>query len=217
MPCFIDLEMSKFAVCCVPVGKKELCLNDALQETSATRKDGSTIYVPFCKEKGHAEKAYEIADRIEKCRKFEALGPLCGGVFIQPEGMEKKCLLDQWMNRDSEEEAPVPQPPALDMQQVCVAFPRDWEWVSDTDMWMNCEGKTVPISELENGELITTVRYIVKHNFSKVTKRIQWVKQLYLPEEVEFRYPEGVLDVGYKMAGEKLEDFEYEANERGLI
>jgi len=103
-----------------------------------------------------------------------------------------------------------PLPPKEELRAVDT-----WTWVSNFGRWMTMTGETSRISSLSDKELIGAALAIQQANFKRITARIAWVKELESMPVVVYPAPE--VDVGFKEAGEKLEEFEEELRERKII
>jgi hypothetical protein len=201
-PCFIPLDFHKFQVCgCVDCGF------DATAECVVVNAKGETYYVGTCE--AHTTTVQSAIEHLKgrtsphtlEKKKLLAIDEL----FIQPAGKNEKCKFLQWESyqQNPDEEAPVPQPP----KEILLEATEDWEWIENHKWWMSVEGEPLHMSKLETEELIGAVLAIREKNFSRITKRIEWIRSLKLEGKNRYVYPDDKLDVGYRVAGLKLEEF----------
>ena len=134
---------------------------------------------------------------------------------IQPPDKDQKCKFLQWEQflEDPDYEEPLPQPP----EEIVTEASENWEWVDNHKWWMSAEGEPLHMSKMESDELIGAALAIRNKNFSKITKRIEWTRNLKPESKNRYVYPEEKLDVGYRIAGNKLEEFEEVLRNRGII
>jgi len=215
-PMFIDLVLGKFQRCCFPH-----CDGDSSRETYAIMPDGETFFLSACNRKGHYEYVERAAQKVLK-------KPIAGlklkegilqhkRVFVQPVGMDQKCRWDLWQEylKDGGENAQAQtEPPPVNLTVVPVC--EGWVWVANSGKWMNPTGTPLWMPDMTDQELVCSVLQIVKVNYTKITKRISWIRDLVLPREM-LKYPEGELFVGTQVAGKKLDEFKQLAEERGLL
>jgi hypothetical protein len=195
-------------------------------------KDGSAYFMPFCGKKGHLK--FSVVNQQDLKRGKHTPHTLATNerlnieeLYFRPPGHKNmKCKYLQWLKylEELEDDVDAMDKVIPSAQAQRRSKPKtntfkaveDWQWVGNIDKWMNTEGKVVRMSSLETAEMICAINAIIDVNFSRVTKRIAWVKQLLKPIKT-YEYPKEELDVGVKVAGEKLEEFQDAAEEKGLI
>ncbi len=212
-PCFIELGLDKYQICICPE-----CACDAVRQTCAALGNGRAYFISSCGTRGHAKYAEDIKQQLSEGADPHSLPIEIEELFIKPPDKEEKCKLLQWeeFEANPEEAAPLPQPKPQAQRRNEAKVCDEWAWVSRMDWWMDAEGSMVRLRSLRIDELVSSVLAIRDLNFSRVTKRIAWTKQLVVPK-VKYEYPEEELSVGYQEAGLKLDEFQEEANERGLL
>ena len=221
-PCFIALKLDKFQICSCPG-----CNYDAANEVSAKLKNGIVYYLASCERGGHKKRTKDVKGLLEQgipVSQLHTQGLINQEeVFIQPFEKDQKCKFLQWKEflANPPVEEPVPEPPAVAQAQqrndvtthrVC----DNWTWESRMGWWRRADGTRVRIEKLPLDEFVGSIQAIQKVNFSRITKRIAWIKQLE-GLKVSYEYPPKVMDVGYAEAGRKLEEFEEDAETRGLL
>ena len=92
-----------------------------------------------------------------------------------------------------------------------------WGWIDDFDCWMNAEGQTVLLRALQDDELLDSMHAIRQANFTRYSKTIAWLQDLFKNNPPKYNYPEKELQVGRLKALTKLEQFREEAVERGML
>lgn len=212
-PLFIPLDLNKFQICCIPG-----CDMDAAVEFKVERKDGSMLYITACGEPEHRAQAQSACEALtgnlspRKCKDVNL-----EELFIHPAGKKEKCKFLQWEHRDKIEE------PKEELKVTVTKTPireveitEDWVWVTNLYKWMSVDGQVVPIKALSQEEFSMAAKSILRANFSRITKQRAWVEEL-REFPVKYKYPEGALEVGYKIAGDKLDEFYQVAEERGWV
>jgi len=228
LPLYIREQLDKFQICSCPK-----CGQDAVKEVVARMGDGTIFFLASCSEKDHVilceKNKLDLLSGMYTPQKLVDENRLeLEELFFQPAGHQNlKCKYSQWITYLKElekevSERSVVQPNKIKKQEKAairsstVKAPEYWTWIENIDKWMNTEGNIVRIANLHNDEFISAVQAIIRINFSRVTKRVLWTKELLRPIML-YEYPEEELNVGAKMAGEKLEEFREEASDRGLI
>lgn len=226
-PFFPVKETHKFSVCGIAT-----CDCDAVAEKDCPTGEG-VVYIPVC-EKHKREK-------INK-EDFKVTDYAVEHLFFRPAGFAStKCKYHLWRQFVERLEKEVFEGPQLEPKRKPAAPPRQalsfgtaespeiltppkkeelravdtWMWVSNFGRWMTITGETAKLSSFSDNELIGAALAIQQANFKRITARIAWVKKFEgMPVAV---YPESEIDVGFKEAGEKLEEFEEELRERNVV
>jgi hypothetical protein len=228
---YIDTAPDTFEVCCIRQEKKGetvTCQSDAKVCIAAHLKNKCILYLPICTKKGHIAKGVGLQGKLEKGADIRELDDVdIEEVFIKHRDESLKCKILQWeADRAAEEKArsdrkkkleegweepeeeapahrPVVPPASKPQTHEAVSY---WEWVDDTDLWMDVTGETVRISKLSKEEFVSAITTICEVNLSRITKRNEWVKKL-LTRRVQYLYPKDAIEVGSQNASEKLEEF----------
>jgi len=220
-PYFFTDKLHKFQICCHPK-----CENDATSQIVVEMKDGSAYYLPLCSEENHLKQGQTNAHKIKR-NPPKQLNINVEELCIRPLGFTGvKCKYAQWITFIAEIENGVRETNQLlpktqakqrkTMSGTKVEAIDGWTWISNIDKWMDVNGEVVRITSLRSAELISAINAIIENNFSRVTKRISWVKELVKPTK-QYIYPEEELKVGVAVAHDKLEEFQEAADELGLI
>ena len=90
-------------------------------------------------------------------------------------------------------------------------------WVDDCDCWMNAQGQIDLLPRHQDDELLDSMHAIRQANFTRYSKTIAWLKDLYINNPPKYDYPEKELQVGRLKALTKLEQFREEAVGRGML
>jgi len=211
-PCFIPLEFHKFQIC-----GQHGCDCDAARQCSVSNTKGETYYLGTCE--AHASTVQPSLELLKGRTSPHTLAKKkkinIEELFIQPSDKEERCKFLQWEKflEDPDYQEPPPQPP----EEIILEAPEEWEWLDNHKWWMSVEGEPLHMSKLESDELICAVLAVRQTNFSKITKRIEWTRNLRPEGKHRYRYPEDKLNTGYRVAGQKLEEFEEVLKKRGLI
>lgn len=99
----------------------------------------------------------------------------------------------------------IPQKPVT----ILIPVEATWEFIENSDEWMDVAGNVVPIDKLSLREFTDSVWGIIRANFTKVGSTFAWAKQV--PQGLEiYLYPKESMEVGMQYARYKLTEF-YEA------
>jgi len=221
-PYFIPTGLGKFQMCICPE-----CSGGVTSQVTVTIEGGDIYYLASCGRRSHCAKAKEAQEALEKGhdpRVLHAANVLdIEEIFIQPFGKTEKCKLLQWIafKADPAAAAPIPEPPKISQAQqreeeTLHQVNKEWGWEARMGWWRRANGKRVRIERLPLNEFICSVQAIQAANFSRVTKRIAWIKQL-VRQKINYEYPAEALEVGHAEAGRKLEEFQEDAEIRGLL
>ncbi len=211
-PYFIPIDCHQYQLC----GHVD-CGIDTLTEHVVRNAKGDSFYIGMCEE--HAESIQtamacltgRTSPHTLTKKKLLAIEEL----FIQPVDHEEKCKFLQWERFLENPNARVPVP--VPTRELPVEASADWEWIENRKWWMSAEGEPLHMSKLETAEIVCAVFAIREKNFSRITKRIEWVKLLKTKNPTQYTYPEDALAVGYKVAGIKLEEFKEVLEHRGIV
>lgn len=204
-------EIHTFQVCCV-----KDCVYDAEEEYEIARPDKQVFYLAACAK--HVDEVYNgLCDELSGRKKPENVkGIALDNLFVQcPENakMKMKYLVQKGLPCIT----PPPPPPgekeeAPTQQQAVDA----WEWVYDDECWMDVGGKVVPLSNLHGDELISSILGIAAATYVRTPKWLRWIKNL-IPPKTPVVYPIGCFEQAAADIRIKLEEFEEEAEARGLL
>lgn len=211
MPEYIDTAPDIFEICCVTG-----CGADATVCVAAHLKNKQSLYLPTCTDRDHIEQILLVQTQLlggKPVRKIEGIE--LDEVFTKHRHNNLKCKLLEWekeqkelkkkktkTKRPWEEEEEESTPPSGE-EHVAVKY---WEWIEDTDVWMDVAGNIVRIRKLDKEEFRAAVSTICAVNLSRITKRNAWVKKFRVPTP-QYIYPTGPMKVGSRTASEKLEEF----------
>lgn len=215
-PFFIDCVLDKFQLCSA-VG----CGSDACTEYQAEISHAAQIFIAACDI--HAKEMKELAKQLSEGVSLRVLARKKridpDEIFIRPASYTQKCRLRQW---ESYCKSIAPNATDSDThtqrhnRSRVVEAPKHWSWPLNRDRWRTTEGDMIALSLLRLAELLSAVRQIVDANFTIIPQTLSWTKQL-TPPAIVYVYPEEELDVGPKVARDKLEDMRAEADTRGLL
>lgn len=230
---FLREELHKYQMCCHPD-----CGGDAKTQVVIQQRDGAALYLGACDDPDHQQFTTALNFTLQKGVVTPAHLAEEGSIEIEgvyykpPQHHNVKCKWTEWQRYLEEVEAEVvreakfmasPKGKALAKQReenndkpLVMEAVAEWTWIGNFDKWMDVEGNIVRMTALDTSELICAILAVRDANFSRVTKRIAWTKQLLVPEE-KYIYPEEELNVGFEVAGDKLEEFQEAAEERGLL
>jgi hypothetical protein len=210
---YIDNAPDTKEVCCIRHEKNnevKTCQGDAKVCITAHLKDKRIIYLPICTKRGHISKGVILQGLLVKGREIESLEDLdTAEVFVRDVGEKLKHKLIQGDSPAPAQRPPVPQPKSYE----AVSW---WEWIDDTDLWMDTTGEIVRISKLSKEEFISAVNTICEVNLSRITKKNAWVKGMQT-RRVTHLYPLEAMEVGSANASEKLEEFFEIAEDNGWV
>jgi len=238
--CWVPVTLDKFEVCCVPVEKSHhACWRDASDEVVAEFKDGSAYYMPVCNDPAHVRLAQEAKKKLLKGVSLAELDKYVVKLqmFVKPAEMTgTKVKVIQWENfKKRRLELPttpttqqpkqakhprtryVEPPPEVKTPTVIHTACKKWTWINDIGQWMDMKGSVASFSKLSDKELTHTAIAIRDANFQNFTAKTKWTKSLVIDASESFKFPEEALNVGAKVAAEKLEDFRIECKRRGYI
>jgi len=218
-PYFLDLALDKYEVCCAVQHGGELCECDASEELIANHPDGMTFYIPICKDKLHRLKAIAAKRALEGGASPTALTEVSyHGIFLQPQGLHKKCKTTEWDRYPSpgQEVIVAPKKKKPIVADPSLRVPANWEWVDRMNYWMDTDGQVKRLHDISKQHLILTAIAIRDTNYSSCPKKIAWTKELVVPT-FKILYPEDKLNVGAREAGSKLEEFEEALVELGCL
>ena len=215
---WIDLGLHPFQIC----GVKD-CERDAKDQYTVNQ-----YSMGACAEPGHLALVTEALEllRSSKPKALAKKGLDPEQLYFQPEGKEQRIKLSEWERLQA---APTPPPvpvKALGKAPVSVAPPPPeerltaipgWAWIERPGWWMNIEGGPVHISKLSTEELLDAVLAIRKANFKRITARVEWTRDVMPWGNVRYDYPEEGLQVGFKIAGFKLEEMRETLEDRELV
>jgi hypothetical protein len=165
------------------------CNKDAITEYTA-----GTLVIPVCDDPTHI-----------------AIGLLFKRNLIQGKDskyLNKKRLIHKEIGKIKNKSLPKYQP-----KKVTAS----WRWVDDFDYWMNAKGQTILLASLDDNELLDSMHAIRQANFTRYSKTIAWLKDLYINNPPKYLYPDTELQVGRPKALTKLEQFRETAVERGML
>jgi hypothetical protein len=169
------------------------CYNDCNKDAIVEYTSG-TVVIPVCEDPIHI-----------------AIGPLFSRNLAQGKDskyLNKKRLIHKKTGKTVNKPLPRSQP-----KKVTAS----WRWIDDFDCWMNAEGQTVLLASLDDDELIDSMHAIRQANFTRYSKTIAWLKDLYINNPPKYIYPDTELQVGRSEALTKLEQFREEAVERVML
>ena len=140
-----------------------------------------------------------------------AIAPLFGRNLTQ--GKDSKYLNTKRLRHKKNEKTKAKSKQKYLSKKVTVS----WRWVDDFDYWMSTEGQVILLSALSDDELLDSMQAIRLANFTRFSKTIAWLKDLYENNPPKHLYPNAELQVGRPEALTKLEQFREEAVERGML
>lgn len=188
----------KYVRCCTYDSDGKVCNGDAVVDYAMTKPDGTRIYIPLCGKRAHLARGYRLKCKLEQGKAPEDI-----------EDLNPKRLY----YRQPGKKTITPAVPKVSAKKTVDG----WRWVEDFDRWMNVEGQEVWIRDLEDHELIDSMHAIRRSNFTRYSKTIAWLKELYENNPPKYDFPKEELQVGREEALAKLEQFREEAVERGML
>ncbi len=190
--------VTKYVRCCCLDKEGKTCPNHAVVDYALTQKDGTRIYIPVCSHRSHLPHGFNFKRKLEQGKAPEDI-----------EHLNPKRL--RYRHAGTKTITPaVPEVPAKKTA-------KGWHWIDDFDRWMNVSGKTVPIRDLEDDEILDAMHAIRRSNFTRYSSTIAWLKELFENDPPKYDFPEEELQVGRAEALTKLEQFREEAVERGML
>ena len=205
----IPLELGKFQMCACPT-----CDRDAVRQRIATSPGGQKYYLGVCLIESHYTDLDETVRELEAgitTKELQAKGLVdTASIFIQQVGSESKHRVAFIAPPQRSQPLPVSK------VKPDVTPAANWSWEARPDRWMRLNGASVRLSALSDTELVSACLTIRKANFTRVTSKLSWIKELVSPRET-VPYPLDKMEVGTHEAAWKLEEFKQEAEERGLL
>lgn len=169
------------------------CYKDCNKDAVVEYTSGTTI-IPVCDDPIHI-----------------AIGPLFSKNLAQ--GKDSKYLNEKRL-RYKKNKKNINEPKQRYSPQNVTA---SWRWVDDFDCWMDAESQVVLLRVLSDDELLDSMHAIRRANFTRYSKTIAWLKDLYENNPPKYIYPDTELQVGRSEALTKLEQFREEAVGRGML
>jgi len=189
---------AKYVRCCTYDNEGRVCNGDAVVDYAMTKPDGTRVYIPLCGKRSHLARGYRFKCKLEQGKAPEEIDDL-NPKRLRYRHPGKKIITPA-----------VPKVPAKKTT-------KGWHWVDDFDHWMNVEGQVVRIRDLEDHELLDAMHAIRRSNFTRYSKTIAWLKELFENDPPKYEFPGEELQVGRGEALAKLEQFREEAVERGML
>ena len=197
---YIKTHRTKYVECAIP-GCRES--DGQVDVVISLADDDAVLYIPVCHDTEHLSEAFKVKHQFNvKKYTLETIDKL-----------NEILDLSQVYMRSSNEVAML----APREIQTDVA-PPSWSWVDDFGYWRITTGEKLAIELVSDRELEDAAVAIQEANISRVTKRIQWIKEIKENAGTpHYGYPPDELEVGQEEAYAKLEEI-YEVLEgRGLI
>jgi len=223
--CLIPLALAKFEVCCVPTEKSHhACWRDAKSEVVAELKDGSTYFIPICDDPTHKKMAEDAKNKLLKGTSIYDIRNLVmpEQVFLKPiEYADKKCKVTQWDLYQKIKMAPVAPAPVMPKVTATIGkvynVSKKWQWVDAIGQWCNAKGEIVATKKLDDIELKVVINAVCNANFKKIPTDLSWIREIMIPQNEVYVFPENALIVKASRAKDKLDDFRVEARRRGYL
>lgn len=218
-PMWLELTLDTFQVCSVPG-----CDKDATVDIEAQVSGELQYYAGACpkhdQQIASAMRVISNGTAPEKLAKQNQLA--LEELFVAPPTYSKKCKYLAWKLYRQTGSSVAPTDPGCaassrPLQDTVVTAKPGWTWVTNRDRWRTTEGQSVPLRQVKLAELLSAAVQIRQVNFPITTPRgLSWTKKL-PPPSVGYTYQDDRLDVGSKLAKEKLEDFCDQLLARGLV
>jgi len=197
---YIKTHRTKYVECAIPGCREASSQVDVIIPLVD---DDAVLYIPVCHETEHLSVVFKVKHQFNiKKITLETI-----------EQLSETLDLSQVYMRSSNEVALLSPKETQTDEAVS-----SWVWPDDFGYWRNTTGEKLTIDLISDRELEDAAVAIQEANISRVTKRIQWIKEIKENAGTpHYGYPPTELEVGQEEAYAKLEEI-YEVLEgRGLI